>query len=69
MTVRALSVVEDGNVAILVGTGGQEYQVYNISNETNPIKCGGMHIDNGIYDIDSLTDPQGNAFSYSYRRH
>lgn len=64
MTVRALSVVEGGNVAILVGTGGQEYQVYNIAHETNPIKCGGMQIDNGIYDIDSLTDPQGNAFSY-----
>ena len=45
-----------------VGTGERVSGFY--FNETNPIKCGGMHIDNGIYDIDSLTDPQGNAFSY-----
>ncbi|MBP8979449.1 prepilin-type N-terminal cleavage/methylation domain-containing protein [Candidatus Dojkabacteria bacterium] len=64
MTVRGISVVEDGNVVVLVGTSGQEYQVFSITDETNPVKCGGMSIPSGVYDIQSVLDPQGNAFSY-----
>ncbi|HKM20169.1 MAG TPA: prepilin-type N-terminal cleavage/methylation domain-containing protein [Candidatus Dojkabacteria bacterium] len=64
MTVRGISVVEDGDVVVLVGTSGEEYQVFTIVDETNPIKCGGMRISSGVYDIQSILDPQGNAFSY-----
>lgn len=63
-TVRGIAVVEDGNVVILVGTGGTEYKVYVTEDESNPEYCGGMEINNGIYDIDSNLDAQGNAFSY-----
>lgn len=63
-TIRGISVVEDGNVVILVGTGGIEYKVYVISDERHPEYCGGMEINSGIYDIDSSLDTQGNAFSY-----
>jgi len=64
MTVRGIAVVESGNVAILVGTGGEEYQVFSISNPSVPVKCGGMQIDTGIYDVASIIDSGGNTFSY-----
>jgi hypothetical protein len=38
--------------------------VYNIIDETNPTYCGGMNVNNGIYDIDSIRDSFTNAFSY-----
>jgi type II secretory pathway pseudopilin PulG len=63
-TIRGIEVVEDENILIAVGTGGEEYQVYNITDKNNPIKCGGMNVNNGVYDIDSIRDPQTNAFSY-----
>jgi len=65
-TIRGISVVQEGSkkYAIIVGTNGQEYQVYNITTETSPTKCGGMEINNGIYDIDSIRDSYTNAFSY-----
>ncbi len=64
MTVRGIAVVEGGKVAILVGVGDQEYKVYTIIDEKKPVLCGGMNIDNGIYDVDSIIDLQGNVFSY-----
>ena len=63
-TVRGIAVIEEDNILIVVGTGGEEYKVYNITDETNPVYCGGMHINNGIYDIDSIRDSFTNAFSY-----
>ena len=63
-TIRGISVVEDGKILIAVGTGGEEYKVYNITNEASPQYCGGMNINTGIYDIDSIRDSQTNAFSY-----
>lgn len=63
-TVRGIAVVENGDVVILVGTGGMEYKVYDATNESSPTFCGGMEVNSGIYDIDSYYDEQGNAFSY-----
>jgi type II secretory pathway pseudopilin PulG len=63
-TIRGIAVVENEQVLIAVGTGGQEYQVYTIADEANPTQCGGMNVNNGIYDIDSIRDPETNAFSY-----
>lgn len=64
MTVEGIAVVADDTVVILVGTGGEEYQVYTLENESSPVKCGGMQVNTGIYDIDALFDADGNAFSY-----
>lgn len=66
LTIRGISIVQEESkkYAIIVGTGGQEYQVYDITTETSPTKCGGMEIDSGIYDIDSIRDSYTNAFSY-----
>lgn len=63
-TVMGISVVEDGKILIAVGTSGEEYKVYNITDESHPTYCGGMNINTGIYDIDSIRDSDTNAFSY-----
>lgn len=69
MSVRGITVVETGKVAILVGTGAEEYQVFYLNIVENPFsvtvtKCGGMHVDSGIYDVDSIIDSKKNTFSY-----
>lgn len=53
-----------GNRAIIVGSGGQEYQVIDISDETNPVGCGGLSIDTGINGIASVLETDGDAYSY-----
>ena len=53
------------NRAIVVGTGGtQQYQVIDISNESNPVLCGGMSISSGISGISTVLQSNGNAYSY-----
>jgi type II secretory pathway pseudopilin PulG len=64
MDINGLSIIELDYRAILVGENGQEYQVLNISNESAPTSCGGMEFNNGIFDIDTVIDAQGNTFSY-----
>jgi hypothetical protein len=64
MSVQGIAIIESDKRAILVGTGGEEYQALSIVNEATPTKCGGWQLDTGIFDIDSVTDPLGNAFSY-----
>lgn len=64
MSVKGIALIEADDRVVLVGTGGEEYQGLNISNENNPVKCGGMEINNGINDIDPVVDADGNAFSY-----
>lgn len=53
-----------GNRAILVGSGGEEYQVINIANEVAPVRCGGMQVPAGVNGISSLLESDGDAFSY-----
>jgi type II secretory pathway pseudopilin PulG len=57
-------IVVPGNKAILVGTGGEEYQVLNIFNESLPIRCGGINIDSGINGIAAVLESDGDAYSY-----
>lgn len=59
-----ISTPDNSNKAILVGTGGQEYQVIDMANETNPTKCGGIDIDTGVYGIIPVTNTLGNVYSY-----
>lgn len=56
--------VTTGNKAILVGDGGEEYQIIDFSNENAPYKCGGINIDSGIKDISSVLESDGDTYSY-----
>lgn len=56
--------VVPGNKAILVGTGGEEYQVVDITSEATPVRCGGIQVNSGIYGVDSVLEPDNDAYSY-----
>jgi hypothetical protein len=64
MDPQAVSSIPGGNGVIIVGTGGEEYQVVNTVPETLPERCGGLQIDSGIYDIDTVLEDDGDAFAY-----
>jgi hypothetical protein len=53
-----------GNRMIVVGSGGEEYQVFNIATETAPTYCGGIEIDSGVHGISSVLESDGDAYSY-----
>jgi hypothetical protein len=63
MSPRGVTAVT-GNKVILVGTGAEEYQVIDITNETNPQRCGGINVDTGIYGVASILETDNDAFSY-----
>ncbi len=63
VNLKAVEIVP-GNRAIVIGQGGEEYQVINISQETSPTKCGGMDINSGINDSTSILEADGDAYSY-----
>lgn len=70
MNPKGITVVP-GNRAILVGTGGEEYQVVNISSESvdPPLpRCGGLNIDSGINGVSSVLEADGDAYSYIITR-
>jgi hypothetical protein len=53
------------NRALLVGTGGvNQYQVIDISNETNPVFCGGLSIASGVSGVTGALDQYSNVYSY-----
>ena len=56
--------VGTGNKAILVGSGGKEYQVIDISDEAHPKSCGELDF---LYDINSVAavlEQDGDAYAY-----
>jgi hypothetical protein len=64
MSPRGITVVP-GNKAIIVGTGGQEYQVIDITNENSPVACGpGLNIDSGVNGVAGVIENDGDAFAY-----
>lgn len=63
MDPKGITVVT-ANKVIVVGTGGQEYQVLDITSENSPTKCGGMNEDAGINGVASILESDGDAFSY-----
>lgn len=63
MDPKALTVVP-GKKAILVGTGGEEYQVINILQEAQPVRCGGFQVNSGINGISSVKEQDGDVYSY-----
>lgn len=52
------------NKAILVGTGGEEYQVIDIATESSPTRCGGLSIDTGVNGLASIVEEDGDVYSY-----
>lgn len=56
-----ISVVE--NYAIAVGEDGEEYQVISLADEGNPVRCGGLQMNEGMADVDSVYY-EGNLYSY-----
>jgi len=63
MDPKAVTVVP-GNRAILVGSGGEEYQVIDVTNEASPARCGGLEVDSGVNGISSVIESDGDVFSY-----
>lgn len=49
---------------VLVGTGGLEYQVIDLYDETHPASCGGINIDTGINGLSSVIEADNDVFSY-----
>jgi len=63
MDPRGVTIVP-GNKAIVVGAGGIEYQVIDISSESTPAECGGLEIDSGVNGVASILEADGDAYSY-----
>jgi hypothetical protein len=64
MDPKGVDVVLSGNRAVIVGVGGEEYQVVTISPETSIVRCGGLNDDTGIYDISTVVEPDTDAYAY-----
>lgn len=58
--------VATNNKAIIVGTGGEEYQVLDVSpsNEAHPLRCGGLNVDTGINGIATVSEQDGDIYAY-----
>jgi hypothetical protein len=53
------------NRVVMVGSGGtQQYQVFDITNESAPSQCGGMSLSNTPYSVAGVNNFNGNAYSY-----
>ena len=53
-----------GNKVIMVGTGGEEYQVVNVTVEDAPVRCGGLQVDTGINGVSAVSESDGDAYAY-----
>jgi prepilin-type N-terminal cleavage/methylation domain-containing protein len=62
MSIKGMSLV--GNRLVLGGTGGQEYQVVDVENIANPVKCGNLEVNSGINGLAAVLDASNNAYSY-----
>ncbi|OGH53598.1 MAG: hypothetical protein A3G15_03530 [Candidatus Levybacteria bacterium RIFCSPLOWO2_12_FULL_40_10] len=63
VNLKAVEIVP-GNRAVVIGQGGEEYQVIDISTEASPVRCGGMQMNFGINDSASVLEADGDAYSY-----
>lgn len=63
MSPKAITVVT-GNITIIVGSGGEEYQAISVANELSPVRCGGTQVDTGINGVASILESDGDAYSY-----
>jgi type II secretory pathway pseudopilin PulG len=60
-----MAVMSAYNRALLVGSGGTyQYQVIDISNENNPVLCGGLSLSAPATGVTGVTDQYNNVYSY-----
>jgi len=64
MDPKAVDVILSDHLAIVVGVGGEEYQVVTIAPETNLTRCGGMTGLGGVYDVATVVEADGDAYAY-----
>lgn len=63
MDPKGITVVP-GNRVIIVGSGGEQYQVLKIDDETNPVRCGGLTTSFDINAVSSVIESDGDVYSY-----
>jgi type II secretory pathway pseudopilin PulG len=49
---------------VIVGTGAEEYQVVDVTNETSLTRCGGLNIDSGVNGVSTVYTAAQRAYSY-----
>lgn len=64
MDPQGVEMVLVGYRALLAGTGGEEYQVVDLSNESAPVRCGGINDDTGVYDVAEVIEADGDVYAY-----
>lgn len=65
MDPQGVTAVANDTIAIVVGWGGLEYQVVRIPIDSSPMNlCGSWNIDTGVNGVASVTEPDGDVFSY-----
>jgi type II secretory pathway pseudopilin PulG len=64
MDPKAVDVILQDHLAIVVGVGGEEYQVITIAPENSPTRCGGMSGLGGVYDVATVVEADGDAYAY-----
>jgi prepilin-type N-terminal cleavage/methylation domain-containing protein len=64
MDPKAVDVILEDHLAIVVGVGGEEYQVIVIVPDNNPTYCGGMTGLGGVYDVATVVENDGDAYAY-----
>lgn len=57
-------VLATNNKAVMVGVGGEEYQVIDISTDSSLSKCGGLNIDTGVFGAATVIEQDGEAYAY-----
>jgi type II secretory pathway pseudopilin PulG len=63
MNPNAVSTVMNGYRVIVVGEGGDEYQVWSMTNERNPVLCGSLGSLGGVSDLDTVVKANGDAYA------
>jgi type II secretory pathway pseudopilin PulG len=64
MDPKAVAIVLNGNRALTVGEGGNEYQVWSIVNESAPITCGNLAGLGGVLDVATIVQDNGDAYAF-----
>jgi len=62
MSVNGVTVID--NKAIVVGANGEEYQVVNLDNVSNLVRCGGLNTDTPLNGVTSVVTPLNERFTY-----
>ncbi len=64
MDPNAIGTVLEGNRMIVVGEGGNEYQVWSVVNQEAPRLCGSLGSLGGVNDLATVVQDNGDAYAY-----